>query len=156
VQSDPIGLDGGLNTYGYAMQAPTINIDPLGLWSFSLEGFFNWGGGITIGENPDGTSFVNVKVGRGIGGGIGYDPNGTSPDYDPCNKGQSTSYGGAFGGVGVGYGFGELNFDLNGGYSTRNDSFYGNVDVPNPTFSDGRWELRWSASAGVEFGVTSR
>ena len=31
VESDPIGLQGGLNTYGYAYQNPVTVIDPLGL-----------------------------------------------------------------------------------------------------------------------------
>ena len=31
VQSDPIGLDGGLNTYLYALADPLVRVDPLGL-----------------------------------------------------------------------------------------------------------------------------
>jgi len=33
VQSDPIGLGGGVSTYGYANQSPVLNIDPYGLQS---------------------------------------------------------------------------------------------------------------------------
>jgi RHS repeat-associated protein len=32
VQSDPVGLLGGLNTYTYALADPVQNTDPLGLW----------------------------------------------------------------------------------------------------------------------------
>ncbi len=31
IQSDPIGLYAGLNTYSYALQSPLVNIDPFGL-----------------------------------------------------------------------------------------------------------------------------
>ena len=41
IQSDPIGLAGGLNTYGYVEANPLLNIDPFGLQSVTGE----YGGG---------------------------------------------------------------------------------------------------------------
>ena len=36
ISSDPIGLDGGLNTFGYALANPAMYIDPEGLTSIPL------------------------------------------------------------------------------------------------------------------------
>ena len=37
LESDPIGLRGGLNTFGYANQSPSQYVDPLGLDTFSFQ-----------------------------------------------------------------------------------------------------------------------
>lgn len=38
VESDPIGLAGGINTYSYVMDSPLQGIDPLGLGTFAIGG----------------------------------------------------------------------------------------------------------------------
>ena len=59
LQRDPIGIDGGLNTYTYVRHCPTVSIDPSGLRPvFS----YPW----RDGENPEGnrSAVCNARQGR--------------------------------------------------------------------------------------------
>lgn len=83
VSRDPISFTGGsVNLYGYVGQSPANFVDPLGLWSVSLEGYAIVGGGLVVGQNPNGKFFATARVGIGGGGGIQIDPSGSSPGYE--------------------------------------------------------------------------
>jgi len=97
LQSDPIGLAGGINTYAYVNGNPLIYIDPLGLWSFSLDAYSGWGGGMSFGYDTETCQpFVTGRVGAGLGGGIGFNPTAGRPG----NK--------SAGGSGSGFTFGQF------------------------------------------------
>ncbi len=81
LQSDPIGLAGGLNTYGYAYKNPIINLDPDGLevWGMSFGGEFSYrnrayGGSITFAFDHNGSFSIlrNSEVGYGTRGAEGF------------------------------------------------------------------------------------
>jgi len=103
IAEDPISFMGGdVNLYGYVLGNPISLVDPLGLESLSISFFAGPGASLTFGQNPNGSGFVSLQFGFGLGGGVKYDPFGQQQGYSPA---QGTAWG-----LGLGlYAQGDLN-----------------------------------------------
>ena len=156
VQSDPIGLAGGINTYAYANGNPVSNTDPLGLWSVEVGGYLGGGGSLTFGRDPaSGSGFMSVKLGKGLGFGAAYDPLGgrAGGDASQCKKG----------GVGVGFfaeaggNWGPASAKIEGNWGRNFMSWFsssaGYGGIQPKASIDTKWGIGVGAAAGIEITV---
>jgi RHS repeat-associated protein len=151
---DPLLFAGGdSNLYGYVLNDPVNLADPWGLWSINFEFYSFFGGGVTFGKNPDGKYFLSLKPGIGIGGGISFDPDGTSSNYkkDGCYGDAVGFTGGVYGNLpflSAGY---EGSYGVTTGYDSIQESLY-SKQAPNLLLgTDAGAGLKATINVGGEF-----
>jgi RHS repeat-associated protein len=154
IQTDPIGLGGGLSRYAYAEANPMSNTDPLGLWSIGFEAYGGIGGGVSC-TCSDGKLEITSRLGTGAGGGLGFDPNQA---VSPHAAGDAGSIARSFATVGA-----ELKgatialgasatFRSGNAITTKVGGDY--VETSLPQIGSGNWQPKVSllGAIGVEFG----
>ena len=83
---DPIGEAGGLNLYAYTNGNPVSYIDPLGLWSLSINAYDGFGGGIVVTGTGLHLDSFTLRGGIGIGGGVSLQPEGKTARPMCCTR----------------------------------------------------------------------
>jgi len=151
LSKDPLDYINGPNLYSFVTNNPVNGIDPSGLWLIAIEGYYGWGGGFIVGRNPGGNYFLSFRFGYGIGGGISYEPRGTSPGWTLCGDQQPLSFSiGAFGNANAGLGLAFTGMQGQTGAKYEDQRYNPYVGVDLAYGLDLGWVLRVGAAVGVE------
>ena len=112
ISVDPVGLAGGINPYSYALDSPTIYVDPLGLATVSVTGSINvqfgsfgfeYNGGFAV-DSQGNIAIINTggggrRLGKGWTASIGTNVSGSNA-HTVCGLGGP--FASAEGGAGLG------------------------------------------------------
>jgi RHS repeat-associated protein len=156
IQSDPIGIAGGINPYSFADADSLRQVDPDGHESITIGLFAGLGAQATFGRNPNGSGFMTLQFGWGIGGGLTYNPLGRQPGHDDCQGASWGSTAGLYAQVNLRAAFAAANAGVNFGrvYRSSGSALYGgptaNANLRDP---QGAWGVNATASAGGQLSA---
>lgn len=142
LESDPIGLAGGISTYGYVGAAPLTAVDPLGLWELDISAYNLFGIGLNI-RYSDGFIEITGRAGLGLGKGIAFDPRGTVSHHSKENCDDFGLIGRTSSGGSLGIGVDPLSRGVSGKATSGN--IFG-VSANNPRFPNFMEFSRWGTS----------
>lgn len=144
-----------INIYTYVNGNPLSYTDPLGLQSWTIGYFPGVGGQVTFGQNPNGSGFMSVQFGWGIGGGISYNPLGQQPGYSPS---QGNSWGAGVGlysqaGFRAGPVGASIGANVGRNYMCSGDNAYGGITANGSARGLSPWGIGASISGGGQFTI---